>query len=147
MNGNHHPGSAGPGGSDCGPNPFVTRIGRAAQRNSFFRTVLWTGRHLQLTLMCVPSGGEIGLERHPNTDQLLCIKAGNGTVMMGSCKEKANFRRRVSAGDAIFVPAGMWHNLINSARCPMKIISVYAPPQHPHGTIHPTKAVADAAEN
>lgn len=95
--------------------------------------------------MSIPSGGEIGLERHGDTDQFLRLEAGSGIVKMGSCKEKMNFHSRIKAGDAVFVPAGTWHNIINIGGCPLKIYSVYAPPKHPHSTVHKTKAIADAA--
>lgn len=131
--------------TDHGPEPFVVNIEQAACRNRNFRTALWTGHHLQLTLMCIPVGGEIGLEIHPDTDQFLRVEGGSGIVRMGFRKEQLQFQRRIGAGDAVFVPAGTWHNLINTGRCPLKLYSIYAPPKHPRGTVHRTKAIADAA--
>lgn len=133
--------------TDHGPDPFTVPIDQAVCRNSHFRTALWTGCHLQLTLMCIPAGGEIGLEQHPDTDQFLCLVSGNGLVKMGDCRDKADFERQVCAKDAVFVPAGTWHNMINTGCEPLRLYSVYAPPQHPRGTVHRTKAAADAAED
>ena len=132
---------------DYGPDPFVTNIDKATRQNRNFRTALWTGRHLQLTLMIIPTGGEIGLEIHPETDQFIRIESGNGMVMMGPAKNRLNFQRPVSDGYAVFVPAGTWHNIINTGNRPLKIYTIYAPPHHPHGTVHATKDIADAQEH
>lgn len=130
---------------DFGPAPFAVNIVRATCKNNNFRTALWTGCNLQLTLMSIPAGGEIGLEMHENTDQFLRIESGNGIVCMCSCKEKLNFNKHIGSGDAVIVPAGTWHNIINKGGCPMKIYSLYAPPKHPHGTVHKTKEISDAS--
>lgn len=132
--------------SDRGPEPFVFNIEQAAEQNRTFRTALWTGRCLQLTLMSIPEGGDIGAEIHRDTDQVFLIKAGQGIVRIGSCREKMNSQRRVGEGDAVFVPAGTWHNLINTGNCPLKLCSVYAPPNHPRGTVHCRKKDAERAE-
>lgn len=131
---------------DHGAEPFVVNIEDATKRNSNFRTALWTGEHLQLTLMSIEVGGEIGLEIHPNTDQFIRIEEGQGLVMMGDSKDNLNFQRRVYDDYAFIIPAGKWHNLINTGNTPIKLYSIYAPPQHPKGTVHATKAIADAAE-
>lgn len=133
--------------TDRGPEPFVTNIEQAARQNGNYRTALWTGRNLQLTLMSIPAGGEIGLEVHPDTDQFLRIESGRATAMMGPARDRLNERRPVSDGDAVFVPAGTWHNIVNAGDCPLKIYTVYAPPHHPHGTVQATKAVADREEH
>lgn len=130
---------------DYGPEPFVTDIERETLRNDNFRTALWTGNHLQLTLMSIPVGGEIGLEVHPNDDQFLRVESGFGQAMMGAEENKLNYRANVSPGYAIFVPAGTWHNLINTGNRPIKLYSIYAPPAHPRGTVHETKEEADKA--
>jgi len=132
--------------TDYGPCPFVTNIAQATVKNNTYRTALWTGNHLQLTLMCIPAGGEIGLEVHPDTDQFLRLEQGRGIVMMGPSRDRLTFRRRVSADDAVLVPAGTWHNIVNTGRGPLKLYSIYAPPHHPRGTVQRTKAEADAAE-
>ncbi|EMT46614.1 cupin domain-containing protein [Anoxybacillus flavithermus] len=131
---------------DYGPNPFVVQIEEATKQNNMFRTALWTGPHLQVTLMSLQVGEDIGLEIHNHLDQFLRIEQGEGIVRMGKRKDQLTFERKVADGSAIFVPAGTWHNLINTGNVPLKLYSIYAPPQHPAGTVHPTKADALAAE-
>lgn len=133
-------------GEDFGPDPYVTNITKATLENPYFRRTLWTGTHLQLTLMCIPPCGEIGLERHCDLDQFLRLEQGQGRVLMGKNRNCLNYQRNVSDNDAIFIPAGTWHNLINTGDEPIKLYSIYAPVQHPRGTIHCTKADSDAAE-
>lgn len=132
-----------PSAHDFGPEPFVVNLVCATENNPYYRRTLWTGEHLQLTLMCIPPRGEIGLEVHPDDDQFLQIEEGCGTVMMGACRDCLPFRRSVNGGDAIFVPAGTWHNVVNTGDAPLKLYSVYAPPHHPRGTLHRTKAESD----
>lgn len=131
---------------DYGPEPYVVNINEATKQNNTFRTALWTGSHLQLTLMSIPVGGEIGLEIHPNVDQFLRVEEGQGVVMMGKSQSNLDFRRNVYDDFAILIPAGTWHNVINTGDKPLKIYSIYAPPQHPRGTVHKTKVDAEAAE-
>lgn len=125
--------------NDYGPDPFVVNIENAVLQNDFFRTALWTGLHMQLTLMSIKPGEDIGLEIHPNTDQLLRIEQGQGVVVMGNNKNNPDFKKRVRENFAILIPAGKWHNLINTGRIPLKLYSIYAPAQHPFGTVHVTK--------
>jgi len=131
---------------DYGPEPFVVNIEDATKRNNTFRTALWTGNHLQLTLMRINVGEDIGLEVHPGLDQFLRIEEGQGIVLMGDSKDYLDFRKNVNADYAFIIPAGKWHNLINTGNVPIKLYSIYAPPQHPPGTVHRTKADALAAE-
>lgn len=131
---------------DYGPYPFVINIEEATKQNNTFRTALWTGKHLQVTLMSINVGEDIGLESHPTLDQFLRIEEGQGLVQMGKRKDRLDFQQRVYDNYAIMVPAGTWHNLINTGNTPLKLYSIYAPPQHPHGTVHETKAAAMAAE-
>lgn len=131
---------------DSGPEPFVIDIEDAAEDNSFFRVALWTGQYLQLTIMSINVGEDIGLEMHPDVDQFIRIEEGRGLIMMGDNQNALNFQRRVSEDYAIIIPAGKWHNLINTGNRPLKLYSIYAPPEHPKGTIHKTKAEAEAAE-
>jgi mannose-6-phosphate isomerase-like protein (cupin superfamily) len=131
---------------DYGPKPFVVNIEEVTKQNNTFRTALWTGKHLQLTLMSINVGEDIGLEMHPNLDQFIRIEEGNGRVIMGDTQNRPNFQANVKAEFAIIIPAGKWHNLINMGRIPLKLYSIYAPPQHPFGTVHATKANAQAAE-
>jgi len=131
---------------DYGPKPFVINIEEAAKENKNFRTALWTGKHLQLTLMSIDVGGEIGLEIHPNLDQFIRIEEGQGIVRMGDRKDRLDFEARVADDFIFIIPAGKWHNLINTGNKPIKLYSIYAPPQHPWGTVHKTKADAEKAE-
>lgn len=133
--------------TDYGPEPFVINIDRATKQNNTFRTALWTGSHLQVTLMSINVGEDIGLEIHPNLDQFLRIEQGQGLAKMGQNKNNLDFERRVADGYAIVIPAGTWHNLINTGNVPLKLYSIYAPPQHPKGTVHRTKEDAMAAEH
>lgn len=133
-----------PPDGDFGPKPFVTHLAGATKENGCYRRTLWTGCNLQLTLMCIPPCGEVGLEVHPDHDQFLYLEQGRGTVQMGTCKEHLSCPQSVCCGDAIFVPAGTWHNLCNADRVPLKLYAIYAPPHHPHGTVHRTKAESDA---
>ena len=122
-------------------------IEEETKRNRNFRSALWTGQHLQVTLMSIEPGQSIGLEVHPMTDQFLHIQQGRGLVEMGSSRESLSFRRCAVAGDAVLVPAGTWHNLTNTGRIPLKLFSIYAPPAHPAGTIHRTKEEAEEVES
>ncbi|MBS4209479.1 cupin domain-containing protein [Bacillus sp. FJAT-50079] len=131
---------------DYGGKPFVVNIDKAAKQNRTYRTALWTGSHLQVTLMSIGVGEDIGLEVHPHVDQFLRIEQGQGIVQMGKTKENLNFQRDVFDDFAIMVPAGTWHNVTNTGNIPLKLYSIYAPPNHPFGTVHETKAVAEAME-
>jgi mannose-6-phosphate isomerase-like protein (cupin superfamily) len=124
---------------DYGPQPFVVNINEATKQNNTFRTALWTGSHLQVTLMSIKVGGDIGLEIHPNTDQFIRIEDGQGIVKMGKSKNNLNFQANAYDDFAIMIPAGTWHNIINTGNKTLKVYSIYAPPQHPHGVVHVTK--------
>ncbi|MBO8172814.1 MAG: cupin domain-containing protein [Bacillaceae bacterium] len=131
---------------DYGPKPFVINIEQATLQNKTFRTALWTGKYLQLTVMSLNVGEDIGLEVHPDGDQFIRIESGQGIVQMGDSKDNLDFERRVFDDDVILIPAGKWHNLTNTGHRPMKLYVIYAPPEHPFGTVHETKADAMAAE-
>lgn len=124
---------------DMGPEPYVADIDRLAMQNNNYRVALWTGSKLQTTLMSIPKNGEIGLEMHEDTDQMIKVVNGAGTVFMGRSRTRPDYRRDVKGGDAIFVPAGTWHNVVNNGRRDLKLYSVYAPPHHKRGTIERTK--------
>ena len=129
--------------TDHGRNPFFVNLPRAARHNQNFRSALWTGHHLQMTLMCIPICGDIGVEVHPDTDQFIRVEGGEALVRMGSCRENLDITHRLSAGDGVFVPCGTWHNILNTGNFPLMLSSIYAPPQHPKGTVHRTKADAE----
>ena len=133
--------------TDHGPAPFVTDIEAATLGNDTFRTTLWTGRHLQLTVMCLQPEEEIGLEMHHDIDQFLRIEQGTGRVVMGPARDDLSFDRAIVENDVILVPAGSWHNVTNTGDEPLRLYSVYGPAEHPHGTVHVTKAEADADED
>lgn len=117
----------------------MVNIRQAALQNRTFRTALWTGKYLQLTLMNIGVGEEIGLEVHRDHDQFIRIEQGQGLVQMGDRRDRLSFQMPVYDNYAIFIPAGTWHNLINTGNRPLKLYSIYAPPEHPFGTVHPTK--------
>lgn len=131
---------------DFGREPFVTDIEDAAKLNTAFRAALWTGNNLQLTLMSINVGEDIGLESHPHVDQFIRIEDGKGLVEMGDSKDQLNYKRRVDDDYVILIPAGKWHNLTNIGNKPLKLYSIYAPPEHPFGALHQNKKDAEAAE-
>ncbi len=131
---------------DYGGKPLIVNIDRFTKLNQNYRTALWTGDHLQVTLMSIPVRGDIGLENHPDTDQFIRIESGHALVMMGNDKDNLNYRERVDGDYAVIVPAGTWHNIVNVGNTPLKLYSIYAPPHHPFGTVHKTKADAEADE-
>lgn len=132
--------------ADYGPMPFVVNIDEITKQNHNFRTALWTGDYMQLTLMSIKPGEDIGLEIHPDLDQFLRIEEGQGLVRMGNRKDKLVYEEMVHDDFAIIIPAGTWHNLINTGNKPLQLYSIYAPPQHPWGTVQETKEEAMADE-
>lgn len=122
---------------------YVGHIEEVAEDNDFFRQVLFTGKHLQLVVMCLQPGEEIGNEVHPDVDQFFRIEEGKARFVFDGTEEHL-----VEDGDAVVVPAGTYHNVINtSSKKPLKLYTIYTPPQHPDGTVHKTKAEAEAAEH
>lgn len=131
---------------DFGPNPYVVNLEELTVSNNNFRSAAWTGSQLQMTLMAIEPGDDIGLEVHDDHDQFLRIEQGEATVQIGDSKDSlASYHAEDDF--AIFVPAGKWHNIINTGKETLKLYSIYAPAEHAHGTIHATKAEADAAEH
>ena len=133
--------------NDYGLQPFVVNIEEATVANDHFRVAKWTGSHMQMTLMAIQPGDDIGLEVHADHDQFLRIEQGNAKVVMGPSEDNLDFEAEAEDDFAIFVPAGSWHNVINTGDQPLKLYSIYAPSEHAHGTIHETKADAEAAEH
>ena len=115
-------------------------IAAVAEQNADFRRVLWTGEHTQLVIMTIPVGGEIGVEKHDENDQILTFVSGAGEATV-SGKKKA-----VAAGDLVVVPAGATHNFVNTGSNPLVLYTVYGPPDHADGAVHATKEEADALE-
>ena len=132
---------------DRGGKPALINIHKETLSNRNFRTAIWTGEYLQTTVMSIPAGGEIGLEMHDNLDQFIRVESGLGNVYMGSSRLNVRFFGKVNPDYAILIPAGTWHNLVNVGTFPLKVYSVYAPPQHPFGTVHATKLDADREED
>lgn len=110
------------------------------RQNDAFRRELLTGAHSQLVAMTVPSGGEIGEEVHEDVDQLLLFVEGDGEAVLDG------ERTPVRPNDIVFVHAGTRHNFVNTGRGPLRLLTVYSPPEHPPGTVHATKEEAEAAE-
>lgn len=112
-------------------------------KNNYFRHVLFTGKHAQLVVMSLKPGEEIGNEVHNNVDQFFRIEEGEAEFVLNNGKDK----HIAKPGWAVIVPAGTWHNIINNSKTkPLKLYTVYSPPNHPDGTIHKTKAEAEKAE-
>lgn len=126
---------------------WVGDIERETIDNETFRTVVWTGDHSQLTVMSIPPGEDIGKEVHPDHDQFLRIEQGSGRVEMGPSENEVELTQDVGADWAIVVPAGVWHNVVNTGDGELKVYSIYSPAEHPPGTVHATKADAEAAEH
>lgn len=129
---------------DIGPRPYAFDIERATKANSDYRSVAWSGRYLQVTLMSIPAGSDIGLEAHPETDQFLRLDAGRGRVQMGATKDALTFEQDVADGWCVLVPAGTWHNITNTGTTPMQVYAIYAPAHHTPGKVHATAAAAEA---
>jgi mannose-6-phosphate isomerase-like protein (cupin superfamily) len=126
---------------------WIDDIEKVTVENSTFRTVVFTGEHTQLTVMRLGPGEDIGLEVHPNLDQFLRIEQGQARVELGRSKDQVDEKQDVEDDWAIIVPAGVWHNVVNTGEGDVKLYSLYSPPEHPDGTVHQTKAEAEAAEH
>lgn len=121
---------------------YVGAIEDLALKNTFFRQVLFTSEHAQLVVMSLQPGEEIGDEVHADVDQFFRIEQGEARFVFDE-----NNERLVHDGDAVIVPAKTYHNVINASKSePLKLYTIYSPPNHPAGTVHKTKAEADAAE-
>ena len=126
---------------------WVGNIERETLENDTFRTVVFTGDKVQLTVMRLAPGEEIGVEVHDHLDQFLRIEEGSGRVTFGPSADLVDTEYDVADDWAIVVPGGVWHNVINTGTGDLKLYSLYAPPEHPAGTVHRTKTEADAAEH
>jgi len=119
---------------------FVENIEQLTTGNMHFRRVVYTGKHLQLVLMTLKPGEEIGAEVHEGHDQFFRVESGTGEVIIDGD------RRPIADDDAIIVPAGARHNVVNTGSEPLQLYTLYAPPEHRDGVVHPTKAEADASD-
>jgi mannose-6-phosphate isomerase-like protein (cupin superfamily) len=122
-------------------------IERETLDNTTFRTVLFTGEHSQITVMRLAAGEDIGREVHPDHDQFIRIEEGRGRVELARSEEATDETHEVEDDWAIVIPAGVWHNVVNTGAGDLKLYSLYSPPEHPGGTVHRTKADAEAAEH
>ena len=130
---------------DNGPAPSVVGIEKVTVENENYRTTLWTGNNLQITLMSINPGEDIGLEVHNDNDQFLRVEQGKAEVYMGPTADDLQ-KWEANPDDAVLVPSGTWHNLVSVGEEPLRIYSIYAPAHHPHGTVHETREDAEAAE-
>ncbi|MBX7473696.1 cupin domain-containing protein, partial [Streptomyces sp. MAG02] len=133
---------------DNGPEPNVFDLETATEENTNYRTTAWTGKYLQVTLMSIPVGESIGWEVHPETDQFLRLDGGTGKCILGpnENQDEATVVQDVSDGWAVQVPAGTWHDIVNTGNEPMQVYAVYAPSHHAKGIVHETAADAEADE-
>lgn len=118
---------------------FVANIEQLTEGNSDFRRVLYTGKNLQLVLMAIEPGAEIGEEVHNDRDQFFRVETGSGAVLIDGTRSK------IAADDGIIVPAGARHNIINTGDTPLRLYTLYAPPEHRDGTVHANRAEAEAS--
>jgi len=126
---------------------WVGNVEEATIENANFRTVLFTGANIQLTVMSLAPGEEIGVEMHDHLDQFLRVEEGSGRVTFGPSADQVDEEHDVADDWAVVVPGGVWHNVINTGSGELKLYSLYAPPEHPSGTVHRTKKEADASEH
>ena len=133
--------------SDHGKEPMVVDIEGMTLENNNFRTTIWTGEKLQVTVMTIQPGDDIGLEIHHGIDQFLRIEEGKGLCQMGDAEDNLTFEKEVKEDDAIFVPADTWHNVTNTGDKPLKLYTIYAGPDHVPGTVHVTHEDAENDPN
>jgi len=120
---------------------YVGSIEKQTLNNNYFRRVLFTAKNAQLVVMCLQRAEEIGNEVHHDVDQFFRIEQGEAKFVLNEKEEHV-----VHDGEAVIVPAGTFHNVINTGKGPLKLYTIYSPPNHPDGTVHKTKAEADKAE-
>lgn len=125
---------------------WVGNIEAATLGNTNFRTVLFTGQNTQLTVMRLGPGEEVGVEMHDHLDQFLRIEQGRARVTLGPSRDEVSQTHELEDDWVAIVPGGTWHNVINTGDGELKLYSLYSPPEHPDGTVHATKADADAAD-
>jgi mannose-6-phosphate isomerase-like protein (cupin superfamily) len=124
---------------------WVGDIETLTRENTTFRTVLYTAANLQLTVMCLATGEEVGMEMHDHLDQFIRIESGSARVTLGPSKDEVEVAHDLADDWAIIIPGGTWHNVVNTGMDELRLYSVYAPAEHPDGAVHVTKADADAA--
>lgn len=121
---------------------FVVPLEKKTLGNEYFREVLFTGKHAQLVVMCLQPGEDIGDEVHPTVDQFFRIEAGEAIIVLDG-----KGKHSLKAGDAVMVPAGTYHNVINASKTTrLKLYTIYSPPNHADMTVHKTKSAAETEE-
>ncbi len=128
---------------DHGAEPYIFNIDKDTMKNTNFRTAIWTGSYLQITLMSLKVGESIGVEMHTDVDQFIRVEDGYALVEMGNSKDRLYYKMSIDDDYAAVIPAGTWHNITNTGRAPLKLYSIYAPPEHNFGTVHKTKEEAE----
>lgn len=125
---------------------WIGDIEQETLANDTFRTVVFTGEFMQLTVMRLAPGEEIGLEMHSHLDQFIRVEQGTGRLTLGPSKDEMTEAHDLRDDWVAIIPGGTWHNVTNTGDQDLKLYSLYTPPEHPDGTVHRTKAEADAAE-
>ena len=125
--------------NEHGGEVYCANIGNVTMKNNNFRESVWTGRYLQMTLMSIPCGEDIGVENHYDTDQYIRVENGCAMAFTGKNRDELSNKCRLNSGEAIFIPAGTWHNIVNIGRRNLKLSSIYAPPHHPRCTVEKIK--------
>lgn len=126
---------------------WTANIEEETVANETFRTVLYTGKKLQVTVMSIPVGETVGWEMHEDLDQFLRVESGSATVRLGTSSDAVTEEHELQDDWAVVVPGGVWHDIVNSGDEPLKLYSIYSPPDHEDGTVHETKADAEADEH
>ncbi len=132
---------------DHGKEPYVLNIEEATLQNDNYRTTIWTGDKIQVTVMSIAPNDDVGLEIHHGIEQFLRVEQGEGLCQMGPSEDNLNFERRVTDDDVILVPADTWHNVTNTGDTPLKLYSIYGTPDHVKGTVHKTHEDAENDPN
>lgn len=132
--------------TDKGPKQDAFDLEQATVDNGEYRAVAWSGKYLQVTLMSIEPGESIGLEVHPETDQFIRLDAGQGLAKMGPSKEQLDWEQEVADGWCVLVPAGTWHDVVNTGDEPMRLYTVYAPVHHAAGIVQATAEDAERDE-
>ena len=117
---------------------YTTNIEKDTLENDNFRKVLYTAKNMQLVVMSLEVGEEIGLETHPEHDQFIRIDQGSAKALLNG--EEST----LEDGSCVIIPAGVEHNIVNTGEGKLKLYTIYSPPEHPDGTVHATKADAEA---
>lgn len=121
---------------------YLDNIEEKTLENEYFRQVLFTAPHSQLVVMSIAPGEDIGMETHGDTDQFIRVEAGTGKAVLNGQEHE------LGDGSAVVIPAGTEHNIVNmSGSEPLKLYTIYSPPEHADGTVHKTRAEAMAAEH